>query len=263
MAEERFIREDTDSFPPEMAQGSSGVGVNILLSWLSGWGAEKAPLFKERLDTDGVLKSVGILAVEYYQNYHRLDVQPQCGIAMREHMKRTYGFDLEKAIRTSDGITTFVQLNDENIVCYHGLAADVREMQVHSLLVDVVPEYLERGSTGAAVNFLLNFLWMWYLLGGRKFVFRNEDHEWFGKLDTDGEFEEVGAECLKVFQKHEGLEADGGFGPASRALALQQYRFDFEQLLKTSKEGSIFVQLNGDRIVYPPTEGAMAMATAS
>lgn len=84
---------------------------------------------------------------------------------------------------------------------------------------------MEQGSYGTQVGFLHSFLC------GRE----------FGKgIKFDDEFGKVTKRNLKKFQKAEGLEADGCFGPATRKVAREKYNFDFKTLCEKVNGKMVF-----------------------
>lgn len=98
---------------------------------------------------------------------------------------------------------------------------------------------MEEGSRGTAVLVLGAFL-----LGAG---FCSEGFD-----PSDAVFGPKMTETVKLFQRHYSLEADGGFGPQTRALAKEMYRFDFVALVAKSMspntKTSILVQPNGEYI---------------
>jgi len=59
-------------------------------------------------------------------------------------------------------------------------------------------------------------------------------------LNFDSEFGGVTTSKVKAFQKRNGLEDDGCFGPNTRALAKKRFNFDFEAAALTIPGETIF-----------------------
>ena len=100
------------------------------------------------------------------------------------------------------------------------------------------PKYMQQGSRGPLVTLLQVFL-----CGVR------------GSLDVeikdlifDGEYGDVTANLVNAFQVEHGLEADGHFGPATRAVVKEEYGFDFEAAAKTIPGMTSFHQPGGSKI---------------
>ena len=61
----------------------------------------------------------------------------------------------------------------------------------------------------------------------------------------DQEYGNVTAAAAAKFQETNGLEVDGRFGPAIRALAKEEYNFDFEAACETIPGVTVFIQPDG------------------
>lgn len=102
------------------------------------------------------------------------------------------------------------------------------------------PAFMEIGSRGVAVNLILAFLVGW--AAGRPW----ENHG----VVCDAEYGERGVGLMKVFQANQHLEADGGFGPTTRAFIKQKYGFDFEAIARATGGGTVFIQPDGRRLLW-------------
>ncbi len=100
-----------------------------------------------------------------------------------------------------------------------------------------MPNYMQKGSKGRAVTLLQVFLCGQAL--GDEIIF-------------DEEYGEMTATHVRTFQTRHELEADGNFGPATRALAKDRYNFDFVQAYGKSKSFafSTFVQPEGNELMF-------------
>lgn len=105
------------------------------------------------------------------------------------------------------------------------------------------PQYMEKGSRGPAVNLVLEFLQGWGRGQGRLFK----------SIKGDCHYGNMGAACAMEFQRaHGGLEPDGGWGPKTRAVAKEEYGFDFEEAARHSGGTTIFVQPDGTEVAWSP-----------
>lgn len=103
-----------------------------------------------------------------------------------------------------------------------------------------VPEYMEKGSKGPAVNVLLVFLMAW--------SHGLASHE----LKCDDELGDTGMKWLGFFQDQHGLERKGGCGPDTRAKILEKYGIDFDDLVRRTARSTSFVQPDGEVISWHP-----------
>lgn len=109
---------------------------------------------------------------------------------------------------------------------------------------------MERGSKGAGVTLVLTFLITWFnvsRLMGVKFL--RSEIESFKRLKLDDDFGKVGVACMKIFQKYEKLQRDGGFGPKTRNRAKRKYGFDFAEAMRPLGNTRL-VQADGTILVY-------------
>jgi hypothetical protein len=116
-----------------------------------------------------------------------------------------------------------------------------------------VPIFMQPGSSGTGASGLQLALLIWYQvtirMGGAE-QFTAEEHEWFGQLQPDQDFNRVGPECLKIFQRHHHLDTDAGNGPDTRQCMLNLYNFDFDAWVTAAGGTTKFVQFNGSTEVF-------------
>ena len=109
-------------------------------------------------------------------------------------------------------------------------------MTVNSVSLQI-PPYLEKGSSGPAVNVLLSWL---------KGFYRAPE------IECDAVLGDIGDGVVKRLQSENGLEPDGGVGPDTRTCMKEKLGFDFEDAARNTAGDNIFVQLGGERVGWNP-----------
>ena len=104
----------------------------------------------------------------------------------------------------------------------------------------LIPDYLEEGSSGTAVNILLAYVKGWAAAQ----TLPMESWECFLELRCDGTLGPIGMKCVAIYQRRKGLEVAGGCGPQMR-VRMQEDGFNFEEAVATAKGQSTFVQPDG------------------
>ena len=99
-----------------------------------------------------------------------------------------------------------------------------------------IPAYMNKGSKGPLVTLLQAFL-CGVIVGSSDLVY-------------DQEYGGVTAGLVNHFQVIFDIEADGNFGPATRAHAKSAYGFDFEAAANSIPGETSFVQPDGKIIVW-------------
>ncbi len=110
-----------------------------------------------------------------------------------------------------------------------------------------MPPYMDKGSTGPFVNFVLSHLKAWCVARGMV----------HNGIDFDEIYGDVGSGCMAFFQSAHGLGTDGGLGPDTRA-AWKEDGLDLEALyviflgIHVLDQCNVFVQPDGEKKVWPP-----------
>ena len=96
---------------------------------------------------------------------------------------------------------------------------------------------MQKDSTGRAVTLLQVFICGTGFGGGIVF---------------DENYGPTTAKCVSNFQLANDVEADGNFGPTTRQMVKKRYNFDFDVAYQkvSNMDASIFIQPNGDELVY-------------
>jgi peptidoglycan hydrolase-like protein with peptidoglycan-binding domain len=103
-----------------------------------------------------------------------------------------------------------------------------------------VPNFMECGTSGPVVNAWLLALKVWSR--GRNMQFTG--------LVFDGIFGSRGVALTKIFQQCEGLFADGGVGPVTRAKFQEVTGVSFEELANAFPGTTIFVQPDSSEVSW-------------
>lgn len=101
------------------------------------------------------------------------------------------------------------------------------------------PPFLEKGSTGTAVNNLLCFLKDW----------ASKKNLGDTGIEIDGVLGPVGIKWLKKYQETNGITVDGGCGPETRKT-MKRDGFDFEQAAMLSDSISQYIQPDGSSLYW-------------
>lgn len=105
------------AFPEYMCKGSKGPAVNIILSFLSGWASTptRRPDGGHGIVPDCLLGTVGCYWLERLRNAHGVPDERDLGPKTITYLK-SCGFDFEVAVRSTGGMTVFVQPDGTEIL---------------------------------------------------------------------------------------------------------------------------------------------------
>lgn len=113
------------------------------------------------------------------------------------------------------------------------------------------PPYMEKGSEGPVVNIVLQFLMAW----------AKKNRMGHTGIALDGKLGPIGIRWIKTYQRENGLQADGGWGPKTRDQAKKD-GFDFVATAKAQGEVlTAFVQPDGTTLHW--AEGTAADKSSS
>jgi hypothetical protein len=112
-----------------------------------------------------------------------------------------------------------------------------------------VPQYMEKGSHGPAVDLVLKYLAFLAKI-------RGVGDQTLPKIEIDGDYGNAGVAHMERLQRDLGLEPDGGFGPETRDRLKEVTGTDFEAACLNLEDDleTFFMQPDGKVIRWKPSD---------
>lgn len=107
------MAENSNPMPEEMASGSTGPFVNLVLAVLATWYGTRFPEVPSGIVLDGEFLRLGYATMINFQETHNLEPTGNFDLPTRAKFEELFGFTAEELAALSPGTTKFVDSHGE------------------------------------------------------------------------------------------------------------------------------------------------------